>query len=211
MLSGCGNLTSLIIPNSITNIGDHAFRQCGRLQRLVVPESVGVIGEMAFEECAGLEILYLPASFSGNTAHLGIPEDCEVVFYGEHTPSTSSSPTPVPVSWLFRHGLALDGNCETAALAPAANGGNSVWECYVCGLDPTDKDARFEVRISILYGKPVITWSPDLSGGESTPVRAYVVEGKASLLDIWAPTNAASRFFRVRVDIESPHPLEGVE
>ena len=31
--------------------------------------------------------------------------------------------------------------------------------------------------------------------------RVYTVEGKANLTDSWAPTNSASRFFRVKVSM----------
>ena len=40
----------------------------------------------------------------------------------------------------------------------------------------------------------MIGWEPDLR-----PERQYQVEGKETLDGDWAPTNSASRFFRVKV------------
>ena len=48
-------------------------------------------------------------------------------------------------------------------------------------------------------GVPVIGWEPDLNEGGTKHERVYTVEGKANLRDSWAPTNSASRFFRVKV------------
>ena len=81
----------------------------------------------------------------------------------------------------------------------AANGVNKVWECYVAGIVPTNAAARFEARIEIENGVPVVTWSPDLNEGGTKNERVYTVEGKERLGDGWGPTNAASRFFRVKV------------
>ncbi len=50
-------------------------------------------------------------------------------------------------------------------------------------------------------GEPVIGWEPDLNEGGTKHERVYTVEGKANLTDSWAPTNAASRFFRVKVSM----------
>ena len=85
--------------------------------------------------------------------------------------------------------------------AMAANGKNKVWECYVAGLDPTNGASRFETRIEMRGGAPYILWHPDLTGtGEA---RAYTIWGKTNITDVmWhTPTNSASRFFRVEVDV----------
>ena len=57
---GCRSLTSLVIPDSVTNIGDYAFSGCRSLTSLVIPDSVTNIGDYAFEGCGSLSSLVLP-------------------------------------------------------------------------------------------------------------------------------------------------------
>jgi hypothetical protein len=47
--SSCWNMTNVIIPNSVTNIGAGAFRGCG-LNSINIPNSVTSIGGQAFRE-----------------------------------------------------------------------------------------------------------------------------------------------------------------
>jgi hypothetical protein len=51
-------------------------------------------------------------------------------------------------------------------------------------------------------GAPVVGCEPDLNEDGTKHERVFTVEGKANLTDkSWAPTNSASRFFRVKVSI----------
>ena len=45
---GCTNLTSINIPNSVTNIGQWAFTYCKNLKNITIPDSVTEIGKYAF-------------------------------------------------------------------------------------------------------------------------------------------------------------------
>ena len=58
----CSSLQELTIPSSVTSIGEYAFRGCSSLQDLVVPPSVTSIGEYAFEGCSSLQDLVVPPS-----------------------------------------------------------------------------------------------------------------------------------------------------
>ena len=110
---------------------------------------------------------------------------------------------PVPYVWLrgyFPHTPDEYDAYESAAKEPAANGVNKVWECYVAGLVPTNATDIFRAVISMEGGNPVIGWTPDLNEGGAKQERVYTVEGRESLTSgSWGPTNAASRFFRVKV------------
>lgn len=48
---GCTSLRSLVIPDSVTSIGDGAFQFCSALNDIVLPDSVTSIGDSAFRCC----------------------------------------------------------------------------------------------------------------------------------------------------------------
>ena len=50
----CTSLTSIVIGNSVTSIGDKAFRGCTLLTSMVIPDSVTSIGDDAFRDCDSL-------------------------------------------------------------------------------------------------------------------------------------------------------------
>ena len=90
---------------------------------------------------------------------------------------------------------------EFVAKATAANGVDKVWQCYVVGISPTNAANRFLATIAVdANGMPVVSWDPKLSSEEEAK-RTYTIEGKELLSDGWGATNAASRFFRVRVSM----------
>ncbi len=83
---GCYDLTgALVIPEGVKRIEDRAFQNCGNLTSLVIPETVTYIGESAFENCSGLrgdltipegvtEIKNKTFRFCGFTGELTIPD-----------------------------------------------------------------------------------------------------------------------------------------
>lgn len=60
---GCGNLTSVTIPNSVTAIGRNAFSGCIGIASVTIPNSVSAIGEDAFAGCSNLTSV----TFEGKT------------------------------------------------------------------------------------------------------------------------------------------------
>ena len=76
LISGCKNT---IIPNSVTSIGDWAFRDCSGLTSVNIPNSVTSIGDEAFRGCSGLtriDVYPNPEKVStGARAFDGVPKD----------------------------------------------------------------------------------------------------------------------------------------
>ena len=60
--SGCFGLTSVTIPNSVTSIGTCAFEGCFGLTSVTIGNSVKSIGQSAFEGCSGLTSVTIPNS-----------------------------------------------------------------------------------------------------------------------------------------------------
>ena len=60
--SGCSGLTSVTIPNSVTYIGGWAFLYCSGLTSVTIGNSVTSIGSSAFANCSGLTSVTIPNS-----------------------------------------------------------------------------------------------------------------------------------------------------
>ena len=59
-----GEITSVIIPEGVTSIGEDTFWECDSLTSVIIPEGVTSIGERAFCGCTGLTSIDLPNSLS---------------------------------------------------------------------------------------------------------------------------------------------------
>ena len=69
----CINLSSIFIPEGVTSIGNSAFSGCTSLNSIVIPESVTSIGQAVFNACSGLSSIVIPESVTsiGNDAFRG--------------------------------------------------------------------------------------------------------------------------------------------
>ena len=59
---GCNSLTSVTIPDSVTSIGYSAFSGCSSLTSVTIPDSVTSIGSSSFEDCTSLISVTIPDS-----------------------------------------------------------------------------------------------------------------------------------------------------
>ena len=59
----CYNVTSVSIPNSITNIGDYAFNSV-YISTINIPNSITSIGHRVFDNCIGLSSIVIPNSIT---------------------------------------------------------------------------------------------------------------------------------------------------
>ncbi len=58
----CTSLTSVTIPDSVTSIGHYAFSGCSSLPSITIPDSVTSIGHGAFDGCTSLPSITIPDS-----------------------------------------------------------------------------------------------------------------------------------------------------
>jgi hypothetical protein len=65
---GCKSLTSLTIPDGLTEIGECAFLSCTGLESISIPDSVTKIGERAFKFCGKLVITTPAGSYAAEFA-----------------------------------------------------------------------------------------------------------------------------------------------
>lgn len=56
----CSYLTSIVLPEGVTWIGDMAFFGCSSLRNIEIPKSVTYIGGLAFEGCYNLNSIIIP-------------------------------------------------------------------------------------------------------------------------------------------------------
>ena len=110
---GCLFLKSLVLPDSVTSIGDKAFWGCKSLKSLVIPDSVTCIGEGAFQYCESLNNLVIPDGVTSIGDHAFF--SCE-----------SLKSLVIPDSVTTIGGRAFSGCCSLKSLVIPASVGNII-------------------------------------------------------------------------------------
>jgi len=122
--NGCSSLTSVGISNAVTSIGSYMFFDCSDLKSVAIPNSVISIDRYAFEGCSGLKSITIPLSVKkiengvfGRCDNLTIT--CEVESKPEGW-SETWNPDNCPVIWASNQG-GENTNPGTAVAESAAN------------------------------------------------------------------------------------------
>lgn len=113
---------------------------------------------------------------------------------------TTTENVSIPPSWFAKYGLVADvadtTTIQSVATNQAANGINSVAECYVIGISPTNETAQFTASISFdAAGNPQIDYDPNL--GSARTYRKLCSDDLKSWRE-WTGEGSAN-FFKVEV------------
>lgn len=60
--SGCTGLTSITIPNSVTQLGYWSFNECTSLESITFPSSLKILGQSSFRACESLTSITIPSN-----------------------------------------------------------------------------------------------------------------------------------------------------
>ncbi len=73
-------IKELNLSDCVTYIGENAFLDCGNLSKIVIPSSVTFIGEGAFEGRYGNKDLERVYEVSKNNSYYSVPDGCNVIY-----------------------------------------------------------------------------------------------------------------------------------
>ena len=149
---------------------------------------------------------------------MGIRSACNVIFYGPGealaTSGAATGGVKVPFAWIDEKAPGLLANAygdhDAAAQTLAANGVNTVADCYVAGLEPENPDSVFRADIRLVNGRAVVGPYSD-SGDGPLPGRVYRVLGATSpdpaaqwddVTDLDNLDATPYRFFKAAVSLE---------
>ena len=80
----CTGLTSITIPDGVTEIWDYAFTDCTGLTSVTIPASVTFMGEGAFDGCTGLTGVYISDLAKWCAINFGYKSETNPLYYAHN-------------------------------------------------------------------------------------------------------------------------------
>ena len=207
--SGCGNLSSIRLPDTLNALG--GFSNCDSLHWVVVPPSVTNLYWYSFYSCTNLQAAWIPTNLESQVTERYVfnncPSDFKVKYYDpaqvEIATTEKGQGVAVARNWLQQWP-------GKSVLDMAANGRCRVYECYVLGLNPTNATNDFRITSfamrpdgtidldSIVFDPPQDKWNVF----DAKPI----LKGSMNLNGDWTTVpigDAGSfRFFRIEVELQ---------
>lgn len=88
---GCRNLTSVVIPNSVTIISEYAFYNCENLSQITMPNSMTRIKRYAFERCRSLTSINIPENVESIEEDAFFGTNVDTLYYNARNLTTDSN------------------------------------------------------------------------------------------------------------------------
>ncbi|MBQ9557422.1 MAG: leucine-rich repeat protein [Clostridia bacterium] len=177
---GCGGLTSVSIPESVTVISNHAFDGCGSLTSVNIPDSIVLISSFAFRDCADL-------------ARVAIPDSVTRIGYGTFCNCTALTSITIPDSVVYIGDYAFDG-CRGLTSIKIGEGltsiGNYVFEFCVGLTSVTIPTGVTNIGIGAFHYCRSLT-SVTIPDGV-TSIGKYAFEGCTDLTSVIIPDSVTS-------------------
>ncbi len=118
--SNCDNLTEVNIPNAVKFIKGQTFEGCRSLTSMVIPDNVSTIGYEAFAGCSSLRTINIPTS---------------VDMIDDRAFQSCSSLTAIELSNVTWIGVSAFSGCSSLTIMTIPNGVSSIKESTFAGCD----------------------------------------------------------------------------
>lgn len=198
------NLTSVTIPDSVTEIEEAAFLCCHDLTSITIPDSVTKIGEAAFYYCTSLTSVTIPDS---------VTKICEHAFYG----CTSLTSVAIPDSVTEIEPDAFEG-CACAALDTSDVQVTDQEKCRIAmelavkqfsamGFHRSD-DCRlaFQGEYGVIYTGQELPDDENMPPSISIDVKDRWLHEGYDRVDSWRAEDEQARYDKeLQVWLETPH------